>query len=75
MTALLKDYLPPSSGIPWTAEDSLFTIWIGINDVRSTFGWSNYSAVYAEEMVSIFSYANQLYEAGGAFIPSFACLD
>lgn len=29
---------------PWTSENSLFSIWIGINDIGNSYGWTNVSS-------------------------------
>ncbi|OAX37124.1 carbohydrate esterase family 16 protein [Rhizopogon vinicolor AM-OR11-026] len=53
-------------GATWDSTNSLFAIWIGINDIDSSFGWSNISQpeFYDVLMERLFSQANDLYSMG-----------
>ena len=61
---LLTSFLPSNSGIPWTSSNSLFTIWIGINDVRTIYSASNFTDIATKDLELAFNLTNSLYEAG-----------
>ncbi|KZT23977.1 carbohydrate esterase family 16 protein [Neolentinus lepideus HHB14362 ss-1] len=51
---------------PWTSADSLFAVWIGINDVGNSWSWTNVSqpAFYTVLMNRLFGQVESLYDAG-----------
>ena len=52
---------------PWTAENSLATIWLGVNDVAAIQVYtdkSSWSVLVDRIMISFFNRTNLLYEAG-----------
>ncbi|KAF8550451.1 carbohydrate esterase family 16 protein [Imleria badia] len=54
------------AGARWNSTNSLFAIWIGINDVGNSVGWTNITQFefYGTLMVRLFSQVDDLYEAG-----------
>jgi len=54
------------AGAEWNSSNSLFAIWIGINDVGNSFPWTNISepVFYGELMARLASQVEILYEAG-----------
>ncbi|KAI5478744.1 cellulose-binding GDSL lipase/acylhydrolase, carbohydrate Esterase Family 16 protein [Pseudohyphozyma bogoriensis] len=62
-----EDYfLPPPEITPWTAENALFVVWVGINDVGAG-GWGNigpWSDVLKEVFWSYEGIVDTLYNAG-----------
>ncbi|KAF8323342.1 hypothetical protein DL93DRAFT_2191230 [Clavulina sp. PMI_390] len=64
---LFKQYLsPPPAAAPWTGSDSLFAIWIGINDVGNSWYWTNttQAAFHKVIMDRYFQQVDILYAAG-----------
>ncbi|OAX37123.1 carbohydrate esterase family 16 protein [Rhizopogon vinicolor AM-OR11-026] len=62
-----NEYLAPKPvGAIWNSTNSLFAIWIGINDVDGSFGWSNISQpeFYGVLMDRLFSQVDDLYLKG-----------
>ncbi|TGO80895.1 hypothetical protein BPOR_1560g00010 [Botrytis porri] len=55
-------YIP--SG-PWSSGNTLFGIWIGVNDVGNAWHLSNYTTVLAQIMESYFTEIQRLYNVGG----------
>ena len=49
---------------PWTASDSLFAFWIGINDVGNTWWLSNASAIYDQIFTVYGGLLDQVYDTG-----------
>jgi len=50
---------------PWTADTSLFAIWLGVNDVGNSYYTANVSAALLPKIMdSYFSQVEILYEAG-----------
>ena len=51
---------------PWNSENSLFAVWIGVNDVGNSWwlGESEMNALYGKIMDSYFGRLQVLYEAG-----------
>ncbi|KAF9065450.1 hypothetical protein BDP27DRAFT_53729 [Rhodocollybia butyracea] len=56
---------PP--GAEWNSTNSLFAVWIGINDVGASFPWTNITrpAFYEVLMARLTSQIDILYESGG----------
>nr|AMJ52087.1 lijH [Ascomycota sp. F53] len=50
---------------PWSADDSLFGIWLGVNDVGNSWWEANETARIGQIMDQYFNQTNILYEAGG----------
>jgi len=56
---------PP--GAEWDSSNSLFAVWIGINDVGNSYGWTNVTSLplfYTELMDRLFEQVEILYLAG-----------
>jgi phospholipase/lecithinase/hemolysin len=49
---------------PWTAQNSLFGVWIGVNDVGNSWWLSNYTQIVDQIMDSYFGRLQVLYDAG-----------
>lgn len=49
---------------PWTADNALFGVWIGVNDVGNTFWLGNVSETNLKIMDVYFAQLQTLYEAG-----------
>jgi len=49
---------------PWTATNSLFAIWMGVNDVGNSYGKENVSELHSKIMQDYFEEAEILYNAG-----------
>ncbi|KAI9574210.1 carbohydrate esterase family 16 protein [Boletus coccyginus] len=54
------------AGAEWNSANSLFAIWIGINDVGTSVGWTNItqSQFYGTLLDRLFSQVDDLYNAG-----------
>lgn len=52
------------STAPWTSEDTLFGVWIGVNDVGNTYYQSNVTDILEAIMVVYFKQLQILYDAG-----------
>lgn len=54
------------AGAAWESTNSLFAVWIGINDVGNSFGWTNITQVefYETLMDRLFSQVEDLYSNG-----------
>lgn len=52
------------STAPWTSEDTLFGVWLGVNDVGNTYYLSNVNDILDAIMVSYFHQLQILYDAG-----------
>ncbi|KAH6616066.1 carbohydrate esterase family 16 protein [Chaetomium sp. MPI-SDFR-AT-0129] len=50
---------------PWTGEDALFGVWMGVNDVGNSWWTEGYGELVEEIMDSYFGRLQVLYEAGG----------
>jgi phospholipase/lecithinase/hemolysin len=62
-----QEFLAPKpAGANWNSSNSLFAIWIGINDVGNSFPWTNISqpVFYAELMARLTSQVEILYDSG-----------
>jgi len=58
---------PKPLGAQWNASNSLFAIWIGINDVGNSFGWSNVTSqsdFHRTLMRRLFGQIDSLYQDG-----------
>ncbi|KAI0780518.1 hypothetical protein BD413DRAFT_4268 [Trametes elegans] len=58
---------PKPAGARWDSADSLFAIWIGINDVANSFPWTNVTSVHDFHhvlMQRLFSQVEILYQDG-----------
>ncbi|KAF7871718.1 hypothetical protein EAF04_003825 [Stromatinia cepivora] len=55
-------YIP--SG-PWSASNTLFGIYMGVNDVGNSYYFSNYTILLGQIMDSYFAEVQRLYNAGG----------
>lgn len=49
---------------PWTSANSLFGVWMGVNDVGNTYYQSNFTAITNAIMVVYFQQLQILYNAG-----------
>ncbi|KAF2205161.1 hypothetical protein GQ43DRAFT_362971, partial [Delitschia confertaspora ATCC 74209] len=49
---------------PWTAENSLFAVWMGVNDVGNTYYLSGVNELLGRIMASYFSQVDIMYQAG-----------
>jgi len=62
-----QEFLAPRpAGAEWNSSNSLFAIWIGINDVGNSFPWTNITepVFYAELMARLTSQVEILYDSG-----------
>ncbi|KLO19201.1 hypothetical protein SCHPADRAFT_865460 [Schizopora paradoxa] len=57
---------PKPEGAKWSSDNSLFAIWIGINDVGNSFAWTNVTQAgfHAVLMARLFGQVEDLYEKG-----------
>ncbi|KAL1866429.1 hypothetical protein VTK73DRAFT_4734 [Phialemonium thermophilum] len=55
---------PRPSYAPWTADNALFGVWIGVNDVGNTYYLQNYSDLLDKIMDQYFAQLQHLYDAG-----------
>jgi phospholipase/lecithinase/hemolysin len=61
----LSQYYPlDSRSVGWTPDDSLFAIWLGINDVGISYSRSDYSSVEPQIILAYNTTLNQLYSLG-----------
>lgn len=64
-TAEFVDNLSPApSDAPWTADNSLFALWFGVNDIGNSYWLSNETEVINAIFDSYFAQAQLLYKAG-----------
>ncbi|KAG8217936.1 carbohydrate esterase family 16 protein [Butyriboletus roseoflavus] len=62
-----NEYLAPKpAGAQWDSTNSLFSIWIGINDIGNSASWTNITQFqfYGTLMDRLFSQVDDLYNAG-----------
>ncbi|TFY78622.1 hypothetical protein EWM64_g5392 [Hericium alpestre] len=54
------------AGAQWSSDNSLFAIWIGINDVGDSFAWTNVTQIGFHKvlMAKLFGQVEDLYEKG-----------
>lgn len=50
---------------PWRASNTLFSVWIGINDIGNSFWLSNWDAFSDTLFDAYFALVQKLYDAGG----------
>lgn len=50
---------------PWTSENSLFAIWLGVNDVGNSYGSSGQAALQTKILNQYIAQAQIMYNAGG----------
>ncbi|KAF2273783.1 carbohydrate esterase family 16 protein [Westerdykella ornata] len=55
---------PKPSYAPWNAENSLFAIWMGVNDVGNSFWLENVTELHGKIMQDYFEEVEVLYQAG-----------
>jgi len=58
---------PKPSGAEWNGNNSLFAVWIGINDVGNSYAWTNITSQHAFHEVlmnRLFGQMDDLYEKG-----------
>jgi len=57
---------PKPVGAKWSSDNSLFAIWIGINDVGNSFAWTNVTQVGFHQvlMARLFGQVEDLFEKG-----------
>ncbi|EME81427.1 carbohydrate esterase family 16 protein [Pseudocercospora fijiensis CIRAD86] len=59
-----KTYANHPATFAWKAKNTLFAIWIGINDVGNAYAWSNSSQVYPKIWSTYSSLVEELYTSG-----------
>ncbi|KAJ7155637.1 fungal cellulose binding domain-containing protein [Mycena filopes] len=60
----VDDFLDVSA--PWKSEDSLFSVWIGINDIGNTFYLDGDRSAFSDVLLDdYFAQVQRLYDAGG----------
>ncbi|KAI0199771.1 hypothetical protein F4808DRAFT_471232 [Astrocystis sublimbata] len=66
-TEFLPGYTGSSASTTWTGDDSIFAIWIGINDVNNSFKQGkNMTDALNDEIFDVFSgLVDKMYDAGG----------
>lgn len=52
------------STTPWTSENALFGVWMGVNDVGNTYYLSNVTTILEDIMVVYFDQLKIMYDAG-----------
>ncbi|KAI0312369.1 hypothetical protein OF83DRAFT_1067267 [Amylostereum chailletii] len=65
--AQFTDILAPKpEGASWSGNNTLFAVWIGINDVGNSFGWTNVTQVDFHKvlMARLFGQIEDLYQSG-----------
>jgi hypothetical protein len=66
--SLFEKYLAPKpAGARWASNNTLFAVWIGINDVGNSFYWTNVTqaAFHKTLMTRLFGQVETLYQSGG----------
>ncbi|KAI5847661.1 hypothetical protein DFP73DRAFT_542567 [Morchella snyderi] len=54
-----------ASAVPWTSDNAVFAVWIGINDIGNSYYLDvDQAALHAQLMDTIFTLVQQLYAAG-----------
>ncbi|KAF7934726.1 uncharacterized protein EAE98_002771 [Botrytis deweyae] len=65
-TAEFVDHLSPApTDIPWTADNSLFAFWFGVNDLGNSYWLANETDVITAIFDSYFAQVQRVYDAGG----------
>lgn len=49
---------------PWTSDNTLFAVWMGVNDVGNAWYESNWTSILSEIMTQYFNQTQYLYNAG-----------
>jgi phospholipase/lecithinase/hemolysin len=55
------------SSTPWTSANTLFAIWMGVNDIGNSYGGSGESALLTKILNKYFAEAQIMYNAGGRY--------
>lgn len=63
-TEFVDNLSPAPSDAPWTADNSLFALWFGVNDIGNSYWLSNETEVINAIFDSYFAQAQLLYKAG-----------
>jgi phospholipase/lecithinase/hemolysin len=66
--SLFEKYLAPKpAGTRWASNNTLFAVWIGINDVGNSYYWTNVTqaAFHKTLMTRLFGQVETLYNSGG----------
>jgi len=61
----VKEFTSNIASGPWKADNTLFGIWMGVNDVGNAWGNSDWSTLLTEIMTQYFAQVQILYNAGG----------
>ncbi|TEY68313.1 hypothetical protein BOTCAL_0120g00100 [Botryotinia calthae] len=65
-TAEFVDNLSPApTDVPWTADNSLFAFWLGVNDIGNSYWLANETDVVTAIFDSYFTQVQRVYDAGG----------
>ncbi|TGO28092.1 hypothetical protein BPAE_0032g00350 [Botrytis paeoniae] len=65
-TAEFVDNLSPApTDAPWTADNSLFAFWFGVNDIGNSYWLANETDVITAIFDSYFAQVQRVYDAGG----------
>lgn len=65
-TAEFVDHLSPApTDAPWTADNSLFAFWFGVNDIGNSYWLANETDVITAIFDSYFAQVQRVYDAGG----------
>ncbi|KAF7926663.1 uncharacterized protein EAE97_010172 [Botrytis byssoidea] len=65
-TAEFVDHLSPApTDAPWTADNSLFAFWFGVNDIGNSYWLANKTNAITAIFDSYFAQVQQVYDAGG----------
>ncbi|KAM0135597.1 hypothetical protein ACHAO1_004951 [Botrytis cinerea] len=65
-TAEFVDNLSPApTDVPWTADNSLFAFWLGVNDIGNSYWLANETDVITAIFDSYFTQVQRVYDAGG----------
>lgn len=65
VTKFTTNLAPPPAYAPWTAADSLFAIWIGVNDVGNAWYRAEWPTLSQQIVDRYFTQVQALYNAGG----------
>jgi len=55
------------SAVPWTSANTLFAVWLGVNDVGNSYGNSGEDALLDKIIAKYFSECQILYNAGARY--------
>lgn len=56
---------PANGTTPWTSDNTLFGVWMGVNDVGNSYYESNVTEILDAVMVKYFEQLQIMYDAGG----------